>query len=188
MCCGSFVLWIGFIVNFFVDCKTVRFFACSSMRQHSNKRSGMRLKIESKTGERDLGEMLWACGAFAEDSYTTLYRFLYWFWEKKWLFCSLIFLFVFFPTNPTCQGAWQYYSCNRLSVIARRLVTSITKVVSDFLKAKSGTYDVAFLLTDLQETNISLVSFKDFILIFKSHNVSEKQHRVPFSTVIISEY
>ena len=153
-----------FHCQFFCRLQNSPFFACLSTRQHSNKRSGMRLKIESKTGERDLGETLWACGACAEDSYTTLYRFLYWFWEKKWLFCSLIFLFVFFPTNPTCQGAWQYYSCNRLSVIARWLVTSITKVVNDFLKAKSGTYDVAFLLTDLQETNISLVSFKDFYL------------------------
>ena len=70
----------------------------------------------------------------------------------------------------------------------RRLVTSIAKVVKDFLKAKSGTYDVAFLLTDLQETNISLVSFKDFILIFKLHNsVGEKQHRVSFSSGIIIE-
>ena len=65
------------------------------------------------------------------------------------------------------QGAWQYYSCNRLSVIVRWLVTSIAKAVKDFLKAKSGTYDVAFLLTDLQETNISLVSFKDFCLDFQ---------------------
>ena len=65
------------------------------------------------------------------------------------------------------QGAWQYYSCNRLSVIVRRLVTPIAKAVKDFLKAKSGTYDVAFLLTDLQETNISLVSFKDFCLDFQ---------------------
>ena len=65
------------------------------------------------------------------------------------------------------QGALQYYSCNRLSVIVRRPVTSIAKVVKDFLKAKSGTYDVAFLLTDLQETNISLVSFKDFCLDFQ---------------------
>ena len=64
------------------------------------------------------------------------------------------------------QGAWQYYSCNKLSVILRRLVTPMAKAVNDFLKAKSGTYDVAFLLTDLQETNISLVSFKDFYLDF----------------------
>ena len=40
----------------------------------------------------------------------------------------------------------------------------MAKAVNDFLKAKSGTFYVAFLLTDLQETNISLVSFKDFCL------------------------
>ena len=32
----------------------------------------------------------WACEALhAQDSYATLYGFLYWFWEKKRLFCSL---------------------------------------------------------------------------------------------------
>ena len=36
----------------FVDCKTVLIFAYSSMREQSNKRSGMRLKTESETGER----------------------------------------------------------------------------------------------------------------------------------------
>ena len=35
-----------------VDCKTVRIFAYSSTREQSNKRSGMRLKTESETGER----------------------------------------------------------------------------------------------------------------------------------------
>ena len=34
-----------------LDCKTVRIFAYSSMREQSNKRSGMRLKTESETGE-----------------------------------------------------------------------------------------------------------------------------------------
>ena len=35
-----------------MDCKTVRIFAYSSTREQSNKRSGTRLKTESKTGER----------------------------------------------------------------------------------------------------------------------------------------
>ena len=35
-----------------LDCKTVRIFAYSSTREQSNKRSGMRLKTESETGER----------------------------------------------------------------------------------------------------------------------------------------
>ena len=35
-----------------LDCKTVRIFAYSRTREQSNKRSGMRLKTESETGER----------------------------------------------------------------------------------------------------------------------------------------
>ena len=35
-----------------LDCKTVRIFAYSSTREQSHKRSGMRLKTESGTGER----------------------------------------------------------------------------------------------------------------------------------------
>ena len=35
-----------------LDCKTVRISAYSSAREQSNKRSGMRLKTESETGER----------------------------------------------------------------------------------------------------------------------------------------
>ena len=35
-----------------IDCKTVRIFAYSSMREQSNKRSGTGLKTESETGER----------------------------------------------------------------------------------------------------------------------------------------
>ena len=35
-----------------LDCKTVRIFAYSSTREQSNKKSGMRLKTESETGER----------------------------------------------------------------------------------------------------------------------------------------
>ena len=34
-----------------IDCKTVRIFAYSSTREQSNKRSTMRLKTESETGE-----------------------------------------------------------------------------------------------------------------------------------------
>ena len=35
-----------------IDCKTVRIFAYSNTREQSNKRSAMRLKTESETGER----------------------------------------------------------------------------------------------------------------------------------------
>ena len=38
-------------ISEFLDCKTVRIFAYSSTREQSNKRSGMRLKTESETGE-----------------------------------------------------------------------------------------------------------------------------------------
>ena len=40
-----------------VDCKTVRIFAYSSTREQSDKRSGMRLKTESETGERPYGRV-----------------------------------------------------------------------------------------------------------------------------------
>ena len=39
-------------IVFVLDCKTVRIFAYSSTREQSDKRSGMKLKTESETGER----------------------------------------------------------------------------------------------------------------------------------------
>ena len=36
----------------YLDCKTIRIFACSSTREQSNKRSGTRLKTDSDSGER----------------------------------------------------------------------------------------------------------------------------------------
>ena len=38
--------------RYLIHCKTVRISAYSSTREHSNKRSGTRLKTESETGER----------------------------------------------------------------------------------------------------------------------------------------
>ena len=38
-----------------IDCKTVRIFAYSSTREQLNKRSGTKVKTESKTGERRYG-------------------------------------------------------------------------------------------------------------------------------------
>ena len=64
----------------YLDCKTVRIFAYSSTREQLNKRSGTRLKTEGVWGSR---------ASRTQDSYATLYRFLYWFWEKNRLFCSL---------------------------------------------------------------------------------------------------
>ena len=40
-------------VKLILDCKTVRIFAYSSTREQSNKRSGTRLKTESKAGETE---------------------------------------------------------------------------------------------------------------------------------------
>ena len=59
----SLTLWKGIAFRMFflpslpsshpsLDCKTVRIFSYSSTREQSNKRSGMRLKTESETGER----------------------------------------------------------------------------------------------------------------------------------------
>ena len=69
------------VVSNFIDCKTVRIFAYSSTREQSN---------EAENRERDWGETLKIRFFFsrsrasrAQDSYATLYRFLYWFWEKK---------------------------------------------------------------------------------------------------------
>ena len=64
-----------------VDCKTVPdIFAYSSTGKQSHKRSRTRLKTVSETGERRQARALRAR--------KTLYRFLYWFWEKNRLFCS----------------------------------------------------------------------------------------------------
>ena len=46
-----------------MDCKTVRIFAYSSSRQQLNKRSGTRVKTESKTGERRYGRERLLCHA-----------------------------------------------------------------------------------------------------------------------------
>ena len=69
----------GSFSAFALDGKTVHIFAYSSTREQSNKRSGTRLKTESETGERRL---FFLFRSTARDSYATLYRFLYLFWEK----------------------------------------------------------------------------------------------------------
>ena len=53
--------------------------------KRSNKRSGTRLKTERETGERRYHRpsVLFLLPHTPYDSYATLYRFLYWFWEKK---------------------------------------------------------------------------------------------------------
>ena len=53
--------------------------------KRSNKRSGTRLKTERETEERRYHRpsVLFLFSHTPYDSYATLYRFLYWFWEKK---------------------------------------------------------------------------------------------------------
>ena len=65
------------------------------MHEQSNKRSGTRLKTERETGKRRFLSPHTPHGRVRiarfvrVDSHATLYRFLYWFWEKNRLFCSL---------------------------------------------------------------------------------------------------
>ena len=49
--------WLNRNAGLTLDCKTVRIFAYSSMREQSNKRTGTRLKTESETGERRYGRV-----------------------------------------------------------------------------------------------------------------------------------
>ena len=51
-CTCSLIIRVDGFLPWTIDCKTARIFAYSSMRKQSNKRSGTRLKTESKTGER----------------------------------------------------------------------------------------------------------------------------------------
>ena len=84
-----------------LDCKTVRIFAFSSTREQSNIRSGMRLKTESETVR---------LARFARVRlYATLYRFIYWFWERNRPFCSLS------KVRPVSNFAQQHAAtCNRV--------------------------------------------------------------------------
>ena len=76
---SSMAITKGSFSAFALDGKTVHIFAYSSTREQSNKWSGTRLKTESETGERRLSFLF---RSTARDSYATLYRFLYLFWEK----------------------------------------------------------------------------------------------------------
>ena len=71
--------------SFTLDCKTVRIFAYSSRREHSNKRSGARLKTKSEMG-RDALQACEACTLRAWDFYATLNRRV---WRKNRPFWSL---------------------------------------------------------------------------------------------------
>ena len=51
--------------RYLIHCKTVRISAYSSTREHSNKRSGTRLKTESKTGERRFFSLASHCASLA---------------------------------------------------------------------------------------------------------------------------
>ena len=68
-------------------------FAYSSTRKQSNKRSGTRLDwggtVFFPSPHTPYGRVRLA----RKDSYATLYRFLYWFWEKNQLSCSPFVIF-----------------------------------------------------------------------------------------------
>ena len=64
--------------SFYLDCKTVRIFVYSSTREQSNKRSGMRLKTKSQTGERR-----WACELRARKTLTPRFTDFFTDFEKK---------------------------------------------------------------------------------------------------------
>ena len=51
--------------RYLIHCKTVRISAYSSTREQSNKRSGTRLKTESKTGERRFFSLASHCASLA---------------------------------------------------------------------------------------------------------------------------
>ena len=106
------------------------YFCVFKYAEQSNKRSGTRLKNR----ERDWGETLkirffspasqsvWGLrAARAQDSYATLYRFPYWFWEKNRLFCSLghnthiYFLSVLFLVGRIGPLMWTKPSLLRLN-------------------------------------------------------------------------
>ena len=86
-----------------LDCKTVRIFPYSSKREQSNKRSGMRLKTESETGE-------WRT---ATSTYFTL--------------CTLHFtMFTIFHTETTLKSALEFTG---YSVKIRSQLQTITSAI-----------------------------------------------------------
>ena len=68
-----------------VDCKNSPYFCVFKYAR------AVKLKVwsEAENREQDWRETLFSLASHAQDSYATLYRFLYWFWEKKFLICSL---------------------------------------------------------------------------------------------------
>ena len=65
-------------MGLYLDCKTVHIFAYSSTHEQSNKRSGMRLKTESETGERHLRHALPISSLILRKKPTVLQSRLYW--------------------------------------------------------------------------------------------------------------
>ena len=85
---------------FILDCKTVRIFSYSSTREQSDKRSGMRLKTESETGERRFSSLashtLRACEARALRARKTLtprFTDFFTYFEKK-TDCFAVYLYL----------------------------------------------------------------------------------------------
>ena len=65
-------------MELYLDCKTVHIFAYSSTHEQLNKRSGMRLKTESETGERRLRHALPISSLILRKKPTVLQSRLYW--------------------------------------------------------------------------------------------------------------
>ena len=104
MCCGSIVLWVGFIVNFFVDCKTVRIFA------YFKYAPALKQKVwnEAENREQDWGERLgrdatgvWgSCGRLLHHTLPISLLILR---EKKTTVLQSIFLFFFSQLIPRVE-------------------------------------------------------------------------------------
>ena len=109
---------------------------------------------EAENREQDWGETLkirgvWGSRALrVQDSYATLYRFLYWFWQKNRLFCSVRFWRLVKPygSSGKCEEtlarelrAYKYVerACNRCSTrrsSSKAWLALITRVSFSFVQ------------------------------------------------------
>ena len=85
----------------FVDCNTVRIFACSSSEQ-SKERSGTRLRTESETGERRYGRVRLA--SFARKTLTPRFTDFFTDFEKTKPTVLQSSVFAIAPTIQHCLG------------------------------------------------------------------------------------
>ena len=92
---NGFCLLASFAGNSYCNGYTDRHFRFSphsptcSLKEHSEVRLQNSPYFSVFKFARAVKQKVWTRALRAEDSYATLYRFLYWFWEKTRLFCSL---------------------------------------------------------------------------------------------------